>query len=494
MDDLRQVLLQAVAPVEPSPDGLERVRHSVKQRRIRQRISAGVVGLTLAAGAISYAILALQEDPIGRPEPAASLVPTWTAEIRDPAVAYPNVVQDDDQVYVGTADGAVSFTKTCDDPCTPVWKADVLSGKSAHQSGARTFFALGEGVVAISVEGHLAVFATDCRSDGGKCDPLWTAEPPESGAYSVPAISEGIVKVAAGTGDAPKHYVTAVGFEANCRSDGGVCEPAWTGDLGVGTQYYPAVTVDGVFYQQVGRSLVGFAADCRSDGGACEPDFQIPAEGDQSTGVGNLYGPADIGEELVFVSGSGNIYAYAEHCGTACSPTWMAPVGGFLDTYPVSAGNVALIQARSGIVAFAAGCRSDGGACDPRWRFDRRSWVAYADERVVIAEDRSQQGGAVVALDPSCEGECTPLWSSQPEGELRAVASDGRTVFAGLTNGKIFAYPVDCSNPCAPIWQSRVTGDPMSFLIDDAHLIVVAPSEGSGPTSSLTLYAFAITS
>jgi hypothetical protein len=496
MDDLRQVLHQAVEPVEPPAGGLERVRHSVKQRRLRQRISAGVVGLTFAVGAISYAILALREGPIDRPGPAAALVPTWTAEVRDPAVAYPNVVQDDDQVYVATAEGALAFPKACDDPCTPIWQADLLGVKATSQFGSRTFFALGEGVVAISVEGHLAVFATDCRADGGKCEPLWTAEPPDGGTgYSVPAISDGIVKVAAGTGSVPKHYVTAVGFEANCRSDGGVCKPAWTGDLGVGTEYYPALAVDGVFYQQVGRSFLGFAAHCRSDGGLCEPDFEIPARGNQSTGVGHLYGPADIGGELVFVSGSGNIYAYAEHCGAACSPLWMAPVGGFLDTFPVSAGNVALVQARSGIVAFAAGCRTDGGACEPRWTFALDSYtpIAYADERVVIAWDRSPEGGAgVVALDTACEGECVPLWAARTKGEPRAVASDGRMVFVALAGGEILGYPVGCSNPCAPKWQARVAGDVMSLLIDGARLIVVAPSEVPGLTASLTLHAFAI--
>jgi hypothetical protein len=496
MDDLRQTFHQAVEPLEPPEGGLERVRHSVRQRRLRQRISAGVVGLTLAAGAISYAILALQEDPVAPPEPAAALELTWTAEVRDAAI-YPDVKQDAERIYVPTAEGAVAFAKACDDPCTPVWEADLLGGRSTSRFGSDTSLAVGDGVVAISVEGHLAVFATDCRSDGGKCDPLWTAEPPASGsAYSVPAISEGIVKVAAGTGDAPKHYVTAVGFEANCRSDGGVCEPAWTGDLGVGTQYYPAVTVDGVFYQQVGRSLVGFAAHCRSDGGFCEPDFEMPARGDQSTGVGNLYGPADIGGELVFVSGGGKIYAFAEHCGRACSPLWISPLGSFLDTYPVSAGQVALVQARSGIVAFGAGCRSDGGTCEPRWTFaaDSRPFIAYADQRVVIASVH-RKGGGVVALDAACEGECAPLWSAVTEGEIQALASNGRVVFAGFPRGRILGYPVDCSDPCAPIWRARVPSGQSSFLLSNERLIVATQdADELGLTTSLTVRAFEIPS
>lgn len=104
MDDLRDLLHQAVEPLEPSGGGLERVRHSVKRRRLRQRISAGVVGLTLAVGAISIAILALQEDPVDRPGPVSALVPTWTAEIRDAAMGSA-VLQDADRVYVPTARG-----------------------------------------------------------------------------------------------------------------------------------------------------------------------------------------------------------------------------------------------------------------------------------------------------------------------------------------------------------------------------------------------------
>jgi hypothetical protein len=496
MDDLRQVLHQAVEPVEPSPDGLERVRHSVKQRRSRQRITAGVVGLTLAAGAIGVAIVALQEDPIDRPGPVSALVPSWSAEVRDAAMMA-EVLQDGERVYVPTAQGAVAFAKACDVPCKPIWRADVLQAASERPS-IGTLIAVGDGVVAISVEGHFAVFAAECRTDGGLCEPLWRADPRVIGkGYAQPAISEGVVKID-GPREVPGNHVTVAAFEVGCRRDGGVCDPTWTADLGTGTAYYPAPAVDGVFYQQVGRRVLGFAASCRSDGGVCEPDFEIPARGDQTTGVGNLYGPVDIGDELVLVSGGGNIFAYAEHCGTSCSPLWMTPLGGFLDTFPVSAGDVALVQARSGIVAFGAGCRSDGGRCEPRWTFalDSYSPVAYADDRVVILEDGSREGAAgVIALDPSCEGECRPLWSATIEGELQSVASDGLTVVAGLAGGKILGYPVDCSDPCAPVWRARAPGDRSSFLISDERLIVVTQNADElGLTSSLTLRAFEIPS
>ena len=496
MDDLRQVLHQAVTPVEPSPDGLERVRHSVKRRRIRQRITAGVVGLTLAAGAISVAILALQEDPADRPGPLSALVPTWRAEIRDPAMDA-EVLQDGDRVYVPTAQGAVAFAKACDDPCKPIWKANLLH-KAPERPSLGAHIAVGDGVVAISLEGHFAVFAAECRTDGGPCEPLWRADPRVVGkGYAPPAISDGVVKID-GPREEPGNHVTVVAFEVGCRRDGGVCTPTWTADLGTGTAYYPAPAVDGVFYQQVGRSVLGFAAHCRSDGGACMPDFEIPARGNQSTGVGSLYGPVDIGDELVLVSGGGNIFAYAEHCGRSCSPLWMTPMGGFLDTFPVSAGDVALVQARSGIVAFGASCRSDGGRCEPRWTFalDSYSPISYTDDRVVILADRSREGGArVIALDPSCEGECLPLWSATIQGELQSVASDGLTVFAGLAGGEILGYPVDCSDPCAPVWRADVSGDRFSLLISSGRLIVTTlDADELGLTSSLTLRAFEIPS
>lgn len=143
-------------------------------------------------------------------------------------------------------------------------------------------------------------------------------------------------------------------------------------------------------------------------------------------------------------------------------------------------------------MAFAAGCRTDGGACEPRWTVALDSYfsIAYADEHVVIAADHFGRGGSgVVALDATCEGACAPLWSATSESGVHGVASDGTTVFAGLSGGEVVAYPVDCSDPCAPIWRASVPSEAWWFLFDNERLIVAARHGGAGAVG-LTLQAF----
>lgn len=117
-------------------------------------------------------------------------------------------------------------------------------------------------------------------------------------------------------------------------------------------------------------------------------------------------------------------------------------------------------------MAFAAGCRTDGGVCEPRWTVALDSYfsIAYADEHA-------------------------PLWSATSESGVHGVASDGTTVFAGLSGGEVVAYPVDCSDPCAPIWRASVPGEAWWFLLDNERLIVAARHGGAGAVG-LTLQAF----
>lgn len=424
---------------------------------------------------------------------ASALLPSWSAEIPD-AVAVSTVAQDDQRIYVPTTEGAVGFPKSCHDPCSPVWRADLFEGEPpGYASAAGSDLSVGEGVVAISFEGRLAVFAAECRTDGGVCEPLWRAEPPQ-GRYLAPVITEGIVKVTSSVGEMPNHHVTAVAFEVACRQDGGICEPSWTGDLGVGTAFLPGVMTGGVFYQQVGDRLLGFAP-CRSDGGVCEPDFEVRALGDQATQAGALYGPVRIGGEVVITSGDGNLYAYPEHCGRTCSPVWIGPADDYLESFPVLGGRLVAVQTGKGVAAFPVACRTDGGVCEPRWTvaLDSYSTIAYADERVVIAAGHSgRSGSAIVALDATCEGECAPLWSAQSESGVNGVASDGHSVFAGL-RGEVVAYPVDCSDPCAPIWRASMPGEAWWFLIDNDRLVVAARHGGAGAIG-LTLRAFEVPS
>jgi hypothetical protein len=494
--------LQALDAIE-APDLWGRARATAPRSTDAPPLGSGRWISVVLAAVISIASLALLVAAFDRPEPhhgvsGASLDPSalrssWTADIGD-AVTNFGVVQDAQRVYVPTTTGILAFSKTCSDPCEPAWRADLVEGsEEALPFGVDVQIVAQDGLVAATYDGDLAVFPADCRTDGGACDPMWRAEhEPGTNGYRDPVIADGIVKTTSSRGEMPEHQVTAVAFEARCRTDGGICEPVWTGDLGVGTAYFPSATVGSVFYQQVGPQMLGFDAHCRSDGGLCDADFRIPALGDQRTQAGSLYGPVGRDGVLAVVSGDGNVYAYPEHCGAGCRPLWKGPADDYLEGFPFLAGDQVVVATGDGVVAFPLACRTDGGRCEPRWQVALGAYppIAHADENVVItASHSSGEGPGVVAMDPTCEGDCHPVWSGSVGGRVYGVASDGATVFAAVGD-EVVAYPVDCSDPCSPVWRSDVLGEAWWLLIDGTRLIVASRAGGPGEVG-LTLHVFA---
>lgn len=461
---------------------------------IGRAASAVVVAALLSIASLTFLILAF-ERPEGAGTPDArldpeSLRPTWTAEVTDAGTDF-GLSHDDERVYVPTASGTVAFPKACDVPCQPAWRSDLLAGEPpASRFSVDSQLAVGDGLLAVTFKGDLAVFAADCRNDGGVCVPLWRARSPQgSNGFHDPMIGGGVVKVTSSVGEMPDHGVMAVAFAARCRTDGGACEPEWTGDLGVGTAYFPSAKVGGVFYQQVGRKLLGFASNCSTDGGSCEADFVVRAQGDPSTQASTLYGPVGGKGVLAIVSGDGNVYGFPEHCGTGCAPLWVGPAADYLEGFPFLAGDLVVVASAKGLTAFPLACRTDGGVCQPTWQvgLDGHVSIAFADDRTVVAADHLREP-RVMAIETACDGRCSPLWSVAPDGKLFGVESDGRTVFAGMRRA-VLAFPTDCSTPCEPVWRGEVAGEPWWLLIDSDSLIVASrPGDVGG--LGLTLQAF----
>jgi hypothetical protein len=494
--------LAALDSIE-APDLWARARSAAPGRSEPPRAERGRWVPILTASILSAASLSFLMATFDRPQQRgdggdrldpAALEAAWRADVPDAVAIYDHVEQDRERIYVPTTTGLVAFPKACDGPCEPAWRADLLPG-DAPGDPFRTDVAVvaAEGIVAATFDGSVAAFAADCRGDGGVCDPLWTApKPPKTNGYRDPTIARGTVKVTSSVGEMPQHHVRAVAFDARCRADGGECVPLWTGDLGVGTAYYPTAIVDGVFYQQVGARMLGFESNCRTDGGECDPDFTVHTPANQSTGAGSLYGPVAHGKVLAIVSGDGNVYAYEEHCGDRCRALWRAPVAEFLDTFPALAGDQIVVTDGAGATAFQVDCRRDGGICEPTWTVPLGGYssVAYADDNVVILVNyAARRTTPLIALDPSCEGDCGPMWNVSLAGDLQGVASDGATVFVAA-GGEVAAYPVDCSDPCSAVWRAPVRRGTGSLLIDESRL-VVATSRGELGTGGLTLEVFA---
>jgi hypothetical protein len=498
MTDIDELLRRAVETQMPRAGGLERVRRTVQRRRRRLRIGAGIVAALVTLGGLAFAIdtfggIAQEkqrpaEDRLSsEPLDVSELGPGWSAEVAEGSWLF-GIHQDSSRVFVPTTSGVVAFSKHCEDPCRPLWTLDV---SRAERPNEHTELAVGDGIVAAVPGGTLVVVESDCRTDGGACEPMWRAEPPEgSGGYSSPLIEDGVVRVMSGVGSIPDHRVNAAAFPIRCRTGGSECAPLWTADLGTGTLYAPGTALNGVFYQQVGARMLGFRADCGTGGARCEPDFAIEALGDQSTEAGSLYGPAGLGGELVVSSGDGNLYAYREHCGSSCSPVWLGRVAESLDSFPQLAGNLVVVSAKNGLTAFDLGCGSGGERCEPRWTAPLEDYatVAYADDRVVVAASHFRDG-SIAAFPTDCSTQCAALWSAQANGDIYGVVSDGRTVFAGLPGEQIKGYPIDCSDPCTPVWEEQVRGQVWWILLDGQRLIA-AGRVGELMTTGVVLTVF----
>jgi hypothetical protein len=486
MDDLREALRTSVEDEFPDRLDLGAIRASSRRRLTRQRVMAATLGVVLAAAAVWIAVLGLGASDGPRPDrrPAGpldvgSLRRSWSSTVEGtgfPSIA--SVFADDERIYVPTSSGIVAYPISCGDPCTPAWTVE-FAGPSTP--GRSVEIAVGEGVVAATLEGRLLVVASDCMVDGGECTPLWRADPPGSARFFGPSIGGGLVKVTTGQGEMPNHHVWATAFPSRCRDDGGPCDPTWTGDLGVGVAYLPGVFLDGVFYQQVGMRVTGFAVDCASSGEACTPDLVIDAAGDANNQSSSVYGPISGDGELIFVFGTGDVRSYPAHCGDACNVRWRGPVADYLEAYPTSAGALVLVSGPSGITAFPKGCASDGRTCDPIWEtdMDRYVSVAHADEAWVVAVDHFDQTGVFVFSMP-CTRACQPQWSLADVGpRIYGVTTDGRTLFVALRD-EIIGYPLDCANPCAPVWRGAVSGETWFLAVRGRQLIAASRTDELG--------------
>jgi hypothetical protein len=500
MGDLRERLADAVADERPRKHAPGLVRRSLRNHRRRQRLAAGFLGTLVAAGVVWMTVVGFADRRAApRPDVGSTefldlsrLERVWSADV--PGTAFEsigNIVSDEANVYVGTTQGAVAYPKACaTDPCPPAWELHVAPGGSESSHWRTAWIAAGDGVVVAALEGRLAVVAADCRSDGGVCSPLWGAEAPKSSnGFTGPLMGGGVVRAVVGYNEAPDQRVDVIAFDADCRRDGGTCEPAWTADGGVGTIYSPGTFVNGVFYQQVGLRMTGFAANCSSDGGTCQPDLSITSDGAPNDQTGTFYGPA-LGEgEVIFVAGTGVLTSYTEHCGTECRPRWVGRVADYLEAYPVTAGNVVMTSGPSNVTAFPVGCGQDGRECEPAWRAELGRYVSveYADDRFVIAASRFRKPGVFV-IPTGCARECRPSWSVTDLGRVYGVTSDGQTVFVA-TSDRILGYPLDCSDPCSAMWSGEVTGETWGLIVGDRRL-VAASRTGGDATTGVRLTAF----
>jgi hypothetical protein len=511
MSDLYDRLEQGIRGLDPEWDRADDVRRSLARRRHWARMRAGMVAGVVAISVVSVALWALRASPGHAPPPARSPQPdvaseapkpidvgslrsSWAADVpRGAPLA--GLLADDQNVYVLTSDGVDAFPSDCNDPCSPIWRGDIPATGSAVDIMRRQF-ALGEDVIFVTTPTSVFAFDTSCGSGGSTCAPIWEARlPHEATAFTGPVALGRSVRVMYSLGgeENSRGVIGAVYPADGCRIEAGSCQPSWTSDLGFGAIHTPGVVVQGTFFQQVGETLIGMGpVDCATGGASCEPVFSISSDGDPHNESSFFAGPVAVGNEWIVTAGDGNVYAFAPYCGLDCSPLWSGDASEFIDAAPSVAGDLVVVSSREGLTAFPAGCRSDGGECQPSWQSRDRSYatIEYADTDHVVAVDHLHDPTHVWVYPTSCTGSCAPSTTFELASEGQGVTSDGETLFVGTKGGRVEAFDLTCTDHCGPIWMADAGGTDLWNLTLTDQLYVGASTSDSPGEGGMRLVAY----
>ena len=391
MSDYRTTIERDVHRVGHAGFTFEDLRQRRDRKSRNQRIRAALVAAVIAVLAIGGLIRAFSTGE--RPQPAS------------PSITSTNVSQ-----------------------LRPSWSAPTAGRFETTSVPLYTSITAAEGKVftalwTLSAQGRLEAFPATC-GDASACSPSWIAH---TGALSRPTVSGGVVYVAdiaqgfgpdnGGPGvKRPSYRLYA--FPTACGTEGAICEPLWTGDIGEG-------------------ALLDVA----------------PVVADGS----------------VFIGGSGRVYAFPVGCGSGgatCRPLWVGPTGGFRYSSVSEQGGIVYVAAsnfgssacsdRCGeLLTFPADCGTNAATCTPlsTTGFTEGIHEVVADgSSVFVAGD-----GVVQALADEClttRGDCPPLWTGSVPGGARVSVSSGSVFAAG--EGRLYSFPSDCGVAdarCQPTWS-----------------------------------------
>jgi outer membrane protein assembly factor BamB len=491
MSDVRDALSRATRSEDGSGMTIEDIYARTHRRRVRERAIAGIVAGVVALGGFGVTLQLIARSDVDVATPSSSRVDprtlrlAWTAKVDSPGSTI-DVLTDADRVYVAAPAKLVAFPQSCQASCDPEWQMDLSGGGPA--AGAAPEMASDGSVLVVAVDDTItAISQDDCRQ---ACRPLWSVA--TRGIVSSPVAVDGRVIATVTRGEAGQQRASVVAFDAECRTDGGVCKPLWVAPAGTGPAFGPGTVVDGVFYRQIGDTLFGFAPGCDDDGRVCRPDFAVRSTGAPGSESVGLYGPIQVGNLLVVSSGTGHVSAFRPHCGDSCAAVWTAMVSSHgLSGAPFASGDgVVVVGTPDGrIVALDGDCPDP---CRPLWtaEFGPGTTVQYVNEDLVVVTRAFGPSPSVLALRSRPLARERLAWSSNLAGEPLDVEGDGIHLFVSSSNA-VEAFALDCAGECPPVWQTPVASVARSLTLAGDRLIVLSESEQSDARTPPVLQMFA---
>ncbi|MBK8814839.1 MAG: PQQ-binding-like beta-propeller repeat protein [Methylococcaceae bacterium] len=175
---------------------------------------------------------------------------------------------------------------------------------------------------------------------------------------------------------------------------------------------------------------------------------------------------------VVYVVAQGDVnaglFAFNTNCGTGgatCSHVWRGP-GGSTGSYSYPEGSLAVgagfVYAKMGntIYQFKVGCQTGGATCTPMFTRAADTWSPTFSNNYVYLVYRDVSGNSFLAAIKATCIACTPAWTYQlPAGTYRTLAVGANKVFVGYGN-VLAAFPAACgARTCAPLWTTSIASD-----------------------------------
>jgi outer membrane protein assembly factor BamB len=228
----------------------------------------------------------------------------WSAVVERPEGGYPlpdTLAVAGGKVFATFSNGLYAFPVNCSGRCAPAWHATAPTPDGIMSSAV-----VDSGLVLVKTwasptAGHVLAFDPDCRSDGGACEPTWSAI--DHGWGDVVA-AEGVVYSTSyvdGSVDA---------FSVTC-AQASSCDPVWeAGNLGtpVSGPAYPSARNGLLFVPTEAGVLHVLPSSCPS---TCEPVRSFAPNLDARERTRSLSPPLIVGGRMWFVSEDGHLFGYS---------------------------------------------------------------------------------------------------------------------------------------------------------------------------------------
>ena len=255
----------------------------------------------------------------------ATCLPSWTA--RTGGDGAPPLAAGD-LVLVSTGRRLLAFDASCGtggELCEPSWRgvAEPVSG-----TGPSAAPALADGTVWTVLGEDATIFPMPCPApDGGRCEAV---NHRFTGVVSTGPVVGGGMAYLGSTGG----YV--YGFPADCTT---ACETIWRA---LATEPTEPAVADGIVYVS-GAPDGGLAAvpqDCRSNGAVCAPIWTGDLNGSPTSRV-------LVSDGLVYIGSSdGSLYAFPATCDARCDPLAAIRIGASVETPAIWQDRAVLVTAR----------------------------------------------------------------------------------------------------------------------------------------------------